>query len=158
MEGVIGAEDVAEMMGPIVGMREQDVLDYMKRGCLNLSTNPAVARLVDAARRIGKHTILVTGNIDLFDSVIVPDLNLASKFDVIVNSSRSRSVFKKDLWDEAFRSLPDHVSYHDSFLIEDSRKNVELFREAGGQAHRYRDDETLMAYLADIGFPPAPET
>ena len=153
MEGVIDAEDVAGMMAPIVGMSDRDVLAYMKRGCLNLSTNSAVARLADASRRMGKHTILVTGNIDLFDSVIVPDLDLTSKFDVIINSSRSRSVLKQELWDEAFELLGEGVSYPNSFLIEDSRKNVELFRAAGGQAHHYRDDETLVAFLDDIGFP-----
>ena len=46
--------------------------------------------------------------------------------------------------------LNSGVSYHDSFLIEDSRKNVQLFRESGGQAHHYQDDETLIAFLGEV--------
>ena len=153
MDGAIGAEDVASLMAPIVGMAERDVLDCMERGLVGLHTNAAVVKLANAVKRMGKRTILVTGNIDLFDTIVVPDLDLASTFDVIVNSSRSKSSFKLSLWDEAFALLNDGVNYHNSFLIEDSRKNVELFRAAGGRAHHYLGDEALTDFLNENRFP-----
>jgi hypothetical protein len=117
MDGAIGAEAVASLMAPIVGMAERDVLDCMERGLVGLHTNAAVVKLANAVKRMGKRTILVTGNIDLFDTIVVPDLDLASTFDVIVNSSRSKSSFKLSLWDEAFalperwRKLPQQLSH-----------------------------------------------
>ena len=151
MEGTISAENMAEMMAPVTRLPGSEVLEYMKKGLKNLSQNDAVRRLVIASKEMGKRTALVTGNIDLFDSVVVPDLDLESLFDVIVNSCRSRELRKVHLWDEAFKILGGDITYETSLLIEDSSKNVNMFREQGGFGHHYRDDQTLKTYMKEIG-------
>ena len=150
MVGTISAEDVAEMMAPITRLPGSEVLEYMKKGLRNLSQNDAVRRLAITAKEMGKRTVLVTGNIDLFDSVVVPDLDLESLFDVIVNSSRSGELRKSLLWDEVFKILGGDLTYESSLLIEDSSKSVNMFREQGGFGHHYRDDQTLITYLRGV--------
>ena len=151
MEGIISAEDVAEMMAPITRLPGSEVLEYMKKGLRNLSQNDAIRSLAIASKEMGKRTALVTGNIDLFDSVVVPDLDLESLFDVIVNSSRSGELRKSLLWDEAFKILGGDLTYESSLLIEDSSKNVHMFRAHGGFGHQYLDDQALNTYLKEIG-------
>ncbi len=151
MEGKVSAEDVAAMMAPVTRLPCHEVLEYMKKGLRNLSQNDAVRSLAIAAREMGKRTALVTGNIDLFDSVVVPDLDLESLFDVIVNSSRSGELRKLHLWDEAFKILGGGITYETSLLIEDSSKNVNMFRDQGGFGHHYLDDQKLNSYLKKVG-------
>ena len=151
MEGTISAEDVAAMMAPITRLTGNEVLEHMRKGMRNLSQNDAVRRLAITAKEMGKRTALVTGNIDLFDSVVVPDLGLESLFDVIVNSSRSGELRKLHLWDEAFKMVGGDTTYETSLLIEDSSKSVNMFREQGGFGHHYRDDQTLKTYMKEIG-------
>ena len=152
MAGEINARDVAEMMCPITGIAADRVLKYMKLGVRGLSQNKAVLDLAIQAREMGKRMILVTGNIDLFDTEIVPDLGLSNIFEVIVNSSRSRELHKEKLWNEAFRLLNSGASYETSFLIEDSTNNVEMFRRLGGYAHLYVDDDGLMKEMQTLGW------
>jgi FMN phosphatase YigB (HAD superfamily) len=152
MAGEIDARDVAEMMSPVTGIAANRVIEFMKLGVRGLSQNKAVRDLAIRAREMGKRMVLVTGNIDLFDTEIVPDLGLSDIFEVIVNSSRSRELHKEKLWDEAFRLLNSGASYETSFLIEDSTNNVEMFRRLGGYAHLYVDDEGLIKEMQTLSW------
>ena len=151
MGGTISAENVAERMASLTRLPANQVLEYMKAGMRNLIQNDAVRRLAITSKKMGKRTALVTGNIDLFDTVVVPDLDLESLFEVIVNSYRSRELRKPYLWKEAFKILGGEVTYETSLLIEDSSENVDIFRANGGFAHHYQDDQTLITYLREIG-------
>ncbi|MBT3606537.1 MAG: hypothetical protein HOE48_23700 [Candidatus Latescibacteria bacterium] len=152
MTGQVSARDIAEMMAGHTQMAVSDVLLWMEKGLRDLPLNRAVDQLAIAAKKRGKKTILVTGNIDLFSTVVVPDLKLEDKFDVIVNSADYGELRKRVTWPIAFEKVGGSVGYNNSFLIEDSFSNVELFRKLGGVAYHYRSDEGLLVWLDDVGF------
>ena len=152
MDGRLGARDVAKMMAGYVQMDVGDVLMWMEKGLRDLSCNEAVVRLAKTVKKLGKKTVLVTANIDLFSSVIVPDLGLENCFDVIVNSADYGDLDKAVLWPIAFDRVGGDVGYAQSFLIEDAPHQVALFRQLGGMAHHYESDEGLLQWLGQVGF------
>jgi hypothetical protein len=77
----------------------------------------------------------------------VPDQGLENLFDIIVNSYDYRTTDKTVLWPIAFRHLGSEYGYHNSFLLEDSARNVHTFIELGGRAHRYIGDDEFDAWL-----------
>ena len=133
------------------GLGEEIVEDHLKKGLRGLSLNEEVVNLARVSRENGNATVLVTGNIDLFTEIVVPDLELRRMFDVIVNSADYREGRKEILWQIAFDLLDAAVTYDQCLLIEDSPKNVELFRRLGGRAYQYRDDDAFAVWLADAG-------
>ena len=84
---------------------------------------------------------------DVFTEFVVPAHGLADKFDVIINSFDYKELDKSVLWAIAFEFLGGGIGYHQSLLIEDGQKNVERFRESGGYACRYENDEQLTRWL-----------
>jgi beta-phosphoglucomutase-like phosphatase (HAD superfamily) len=125
--------------------------DHLKKGICGLSMNKAVADFTLAQRKAGKMTVLVTGNIDLFTEITVLDLDLYQMFDAIVNSADYRDGRKEMLWPIAFGLLDTPITFDQCLLIEDSPKNVELFRNLGGKAYQYTDDASFSKWLANVG-------
>ena len=124
----------------------------MEAGCKNLSMNQAVLDLALAQRPQGRKTTLVTANMDVFSSVIVPSHGLDRLFDVILNTFDYRELDKEVLWPIAFERLGVEFGYDNSLLIEDSSDNVARFRAHGGQAYRFQDDERFVEWLTSVGW------
>lgn len=152
MDGQMSAREIAEMMAEHTEMAVADVLMWMEKGLRDLPLNEAVDQLAVVAKKRGKKTVLVTGNIDLFSTVVVSDLNLEDKFDVIVNSADYGELRKDVTWPIAFEKVGGSIGYENSLLIEDSLFNVELFRKLGGVAHHYESDEGLLDWLGEADF------
>ena len=151
MEGQMSWREFAALVVEKTGLDEEIVEDHLKKGLRGLSLNEEVANLARVQRENGNATVLVTGNIDLFTEIVVPDLELRRMFDVIVNSADYREGRKEILWPIAFDLLDTAVTYDQCLLIEDSPKNVELFRRLGGRAYQYSDAAAFAVWLADAG-------
>jgi hypothetical protein len=67
-----------------------------------------------------------------------------------VNSFDHQNENKVDLWDYAFKELGQNISYHNSFLIDDSLTWVDKFIELGGKAHQYSNDNDFNLWQGDI--------
>jgi beta-phosphoglucomutase-like phosphatase (HAD superfamily) len=152
MEGQISWKDFAEMIVERTGLNEQIVSDHLKKGVRGLSMNKAVSNFTLAQRKAGKATVLVTGNIDLFTEIVVPDLDLYRMFDAIVNSADHCESKKEILWPIAFGFLDTPITFDQCLLIEDNARNVELFRKLGGMAYQYTDDTSFSKWLLNVGF------
>lgn len=151
MRAALTTRDIAEIMADVTGMPAARVTAFMELGCENLGFNQAVLDFAMRQRELGKKTAIVTGNMDVFGKVVVPCHRLAEKFDVIVNSFDYREIDKTVLWPKAFELLGGGIGYEHSLLIEDSQRNVMKFRERGGQACHYRNDELFLAWQQAAG-------
>ena len=114
-----------------------------------MSFNQSVWNFARTQRADGRNLALVTGNADIFREVIVPSHGLDREFDSLVSSSNFRVELpsKQPLWDAVFDALRPEFGYANSLLIEDTRREVELFRDLGGSAYQYRTDQEFDDWL-----------
>jgi hypothetical protein len=152
MAGEHTLADIAGILAPHVGMDVPSIVRTMEAGCKRLAFNRAVLDFALAQRPAGRKTALVTGNMDVFDSVVVPAHGLDRIFDVILNTYDHGELDKRVLWPIAFERLGPGIGYQNSLLIEDSPNAVRQFRAAGGYAYQYRGDEAFLAWLQSVGW------
>ena len=148
MRGELSSRDVARYLAEHTPYAVEELLDALRRGCANVTFNPAVWDLAVQQRGLGRKLALVTANMDVFSEVIVPAHHLEETFHAIVNSADYGTLDKTQLWQHAFDLIGESCSFTDSLLIEDSLVNVERFRALGGHAYRYTDDASLRAWLS----------
>jgi hypothetical protein len=89
---------------------------------------------------------------DVFTRIVIPLHRLDTVFDVIFNTSDHHELRKEILWDRAFELLGDGITYANSLLIEDGTKEPALFRQRGGTAYQYENDDLFCQWLKQIGW------
>ena len=145
--GLLSSRDVANYLSPKTGLSPGFILSALYEGCAQIEFNEAVWDFVGEQGRLGRKTVLVTGNFDVFTEVVVPARGLDKVFDAIVNSCDYGTGDKDELWPIAFDMLGEGYGYSGSLLIEDTSHEVVRFREAGGVAYQYTDDAAFRRWL-----------
>lgn len=153
MGGAVTIHDIAQELAPIVRMENSRIVSFLELGCQKLSFNEAVWDFAIRQRTAGRKTAIVTGNMDVFTKIVIPCHNLGEKFDVIINSFDYHVIDKNILWAKAFEILGHGVGYRQSLLIEDGANNVRKFRENGGYAYQYVNDEQFLKWLESVKWP-----
>ncbi len=153
MSGLTTSMDVCGHLSGLLDISPESIHDALVRGCSDMHFNDAVWSFVKRQHDAGPKLALVTTNADIFTDVIVPAHRLGDTFDAIVNSAdyKVRLESKQRMWNDAFESLGAEHGYQSSLLVEDTLKEVRLFRELGGQAYHYSDDEAFAAWLESAG-------
>jgi len=153
MGGLVNSEGVAEYLSDHLDASAADIYSALVRGCSRMSFNQAVWDFARNQKAEGRKLALVTINADIFKDVIVPSHGLDREVDIIVSSSDFKTELpsKQPLWDAAFDALGTEFGYANSLLIEDTQREVELFRELGGTAYRYQNDSDFIDWLAPSG-------
>ena len=154
MTGDLQLVDIARIVAQHVALPLALIIETMERGCSTMHFNPAVWEFACAQRAQGRKTALVTANMDVFSTVVIPAHGLDRVFDVILNTSDYRELRKELLWDRAFKLLGDDLHYATSLLVEDGPKEPALFRARGGYAYQYENDERFRAWLQDLHWTP----
>jgi FMN phosphatase YigB (HAD superfamily) len=140
--------EVAEYLSTRLPFSASDILEALQRGCSNLTMNSAVWKFALAQKDKGRTLALVTVNMDVFTEIVVPAHGLDRVFDVIVNSADYGYDGRKEkLWKIAFDRLGAGYQYSNSFLVEDGEECSQRFRELGGLAYRYTDDDAFTLWL-----------
>lgn len=152
MVGEIGLTEIAGIVSETVDVERGEVLDHLRQGCECLSENQAVKDLAVRLKEAGIPIGLVTANFDVFNTVVVPAHGYDQLFDVIVNSCDYGTVDKRLLWPVAFAEMGNAIGYHNTLLIEDGERELNMYREMGGQAIEYREDEELLGELIEYEF------
>ena len=140
---MISSHEVSERLSDCLGFSVDEIHSALARGCSRTSFNQSVWNFARTQRADGRKLALVTGDVDIVREVIVPSHGLDREFDSIVSSSDFGVELpaKQPLWDAAFDALGPEFGYANSLLIEDTRREVELFRDRGGAAYQYRNDQ-----------------
>jgi 2-hydroxy-3-keto-5-methylthiopentenyl-1-phosphate phosphatase len=150
MSGKISIRHIAELLRNEINLDVSEIVEFMEMGCENLEFNMAVLDFAISIRNKGVKTAIVTGNMDVFTNVVVPSHQLDEKFDVILNSFDYQELDKAVLWPIAFNLLGSEIEYSNSLLIEDGSQNVEKFRNYGGYAYKYSNDQEFLMWLDEI--------
>jgi beta-phosphoglucomutase-like phosphatase (HAD superfamily) len=152
MEGKITSREIIQHLACHLSVGEQELRNALESGCRNLTWNPAVWRFVCSQKDAGRPVALVTLNMDVFTDIVVPHYRLDETFDVIVNSADEGTLDKLRLWRDAIDRLGGGLELSDCLLIDDSVRNLTRFRQAGGLAILYLDDEHFRGELAQRGY------
>lgn len=154
MLGDLRLLDIARIVGGQIDLPIAMIVETMERGCAHMTFNQAVWRFACSQRAQGRKTALVTANMDVFSSVVVPAHGLERVFDIILNTADEHDLRKEILWDRAFAILGGGLCYAHSLLIEDGPKEPALFRARGGYAYQYTDDRRFRRWLRDHQWTP----
>ena len=149
MGGLISSHEVSKRLSDCLGLSADEIHSALARGCSRTSFNQSVWNFARTQRADGGKLALVTGDVDIVGEIIVPSHGLDREFDSIVSSSDFGVELpsKQPLWDAAFDALGPEFGYANSLLIEDTRREVELFRDRGGAAYQYRNDQEFDDWL-----------
>ncbi len=153
MSGLATSRDVAAYLSGFLDMSADSIHEKLVSGCSDMHFNDAVWSFVKRQHEASRKLALVTTNADIFSDVVVPAHGLNDVFDMIVNSADygARLESKRPMWDRAFEALGAGHGYDGALLVEDTLKEVRLFRELGGQAYHYKDDASFAAWLESAG-------
>jgi FMN phosphatase YigB (HAD superfamily) len=148
MKGLVGIPDIVAVLHDKTGEDPRSIRDHLRCGCRRLKENQAVIEFVRKLKQAEIPIALVTVNFDIFNEVIVPEHGYDALFDTIVNSCDYGETDKLKLWPIAFQELGRGLGYRNTLLIEDGKKEPDLFRDAGGQAIEYTGDAAFTAEIS----------
>jgi FMN phosphatase YigB (HAD superfamily) len=117
-----------------------------------MKVNPALIQFAEKLKQDGVKTALVTGNMDIFNEITVPEKGLDKVFPLIVNSFDYK-LMKQDeegrLFDIAREKL-GLAGFKDILLIDDSEAYCDIFKKKGGQAYLYREQEEFLRWAEEL--------
>jgi len=142
--GLKTAREVAAALGAELGVDGALVFEHMQACSRQVRLYPRVAAFVDA---LAIPQAIVTVNCDIFSDVVVPALDLASRFSPVVASWEAGIEDKADLCDLAMAKLglSDRA---DCLLIDNRADNVASWRARGGSAYRFVGEQALVEQLS----------
>ncbi len=150
MKGGVAVADIAKILSAEIDLSVSEITKCLRMGCENLRFNEAVLEFALTVKERGIRTAIVTVNMDVFTEVVVPSHNLDTKFDVIVNSYDYQELDKEILWPKAFEKLGNGIEYGNSLLLDDKHHYVVKFRDRGGYAYEYQNDEAFIDWLDGV--------
>lgn len=94
---------------------------------------------------------IVSDNMDIFSEVTVPHQKFDQLFDAVFNSA-DHGLLKQDEHGKLFQHVASilEVPIEQSIFIDDSKNNVDLFRELGGRAITHTDPESTRKHLSSL--------
>jgi FMN phosphatase YigB (HAD superfamily) len=117
-----------------------------------MKVNPVVLQFAEDLKKKSIKTAIVTGNMDVFDEITVPEKKLDKIFPVIVNSWDFK-LMKQDengiLFDIALQRLGLY-SYKGVTLVDDSLAYCDMFKEKGGDYYHYTDQEAFEKWAKEL--------
>jgi len=101
-------------------------------------------------KRRGIKVGMVTNNMDVFDRITRPRLDLDGLFDgVVVNSFAHRRLKAEGLYEIAMQQI-GHTCYDTTLLIDDSPRARAAFEARGGHTYAYHSFDAFQSWIASI--------
>jgi FMN phosphatase YigB (HAD superfamily) len=155
MRAELTYRDINKIISDATGITFERLTGLFKESVRLMRINPTLIQFALELKRAGIKTALVTGNMDIFNEITVPEKKLAEVFPVIINSFDYR-MMKRDengkLFDIALKKL-GLDSYQGTWIIDDSPDICALFTAKGGRAHRFSGMREFELWLEQIFYP-----
>ncbi|HOV14459.1 MAG TPA: hypothetical protein PK771_09265 [Spirochaetota bacterium] len=147
--GKINSNDIVNHLSKELLLSPKFLLDNLKFQARNMKLNRSVFRFSKQVRSKGYFTAIATINSDIFNSDVIPGLELNKYFDCIINSFDYKIAEKHILCKIAMDKIDKNLNYNDCLLIDDTEENVNKFISMGGKGYRYTNDEEFEKWLKD---------
>jgi FMN phosphatase YigB (HAD superfamily) len=149
MKGELTSSDINEYVSAETGIPFDKLTELFKTSVRQMKINPFLIQFAQDLKLENIKTTLVTGNMDIFNEITIPDKKLDDVFPVIINSFDYK-LLKHDengkLFDIALEKLGLN-SYKDTWLIDDSPVICDLFTAKGGKAYQYSGQKEFERWL-----------
>jgi FMN phosphatase YigB (HAD superfamily) len=140
--GELTSDDVNRFISAQTGMDFDVLSTEFRRSVAQMRVD---ARLIDLAARLratGVAVGIVTGNMDVFQEIVVPRNALDQVFPVIVSSCDYGCLKEEEngrLFDVALEMLGRPGEYVRALLVDDSERSRNVFHARGGSTFPYTD-------------------
>lgn len=138
-EGRAGVVELVERLHRRTRLPASDIDDHIAAACRGVRWFPAARGALDELRGEVLQAC-TTVNPDVFTTYVVPALELATLFDVVVTSWETGIMDKSAMARHARQQLALGDDLATTLLVDNKAANVDEFRRAGGVAYLYRGD------------------
>ncbi len=153
MKGVYTYNEINLLISEATGIPFTTLTEYFIESVRAMKLNEPLLRFASSLRRNEVKTAIVTGNMDIFNIVTVPENKLYNYFQEIVNSCDYGLLKNEEngkLFDITLEKL-GLASFENTWLIDDSPVNCALYESKGGKSYRYTGQPDFEAWLEDSG-------
>ncbi|MEK7071966.1 MAG: HAD family hydrolase [Patescibacteria group bacterium] len=148
MRNQITSVEINELIAENTGIEYKLLNELYEESIRRMELEKEIIYLSESLKLSGNKIGIVTDNMDIFSKITVPNHQLDTLFDVIINSA-DYGLLKKDengkLFDIALTFLGEKIE--NSLMIDDSEKTIELYQRKGGSGFVYRDITELKLFL-----------
>jgi len=153
MKGKINHQQINQRIADGVGIDFKEINDLFLKSVqlmdLDQELLTLAVRLKENDFRIG----IVTDNMDVFSEITIPNHNLESLFEVMINSA-DEGILKNDNNGRSFDLVVSRLGEDDcskAIMIDDSEGTIELFQSKGGCGILFTDVINLKKELVQLG-------
>jgi FMN phosphatase YigB (HAD superfamily) len=149
MKGEFSYHQINKLISDTTGIPFEELTELFKTSVRQMKISPALIQLALLLKKRGTKIALVTGNMDIFNEITIPEKHLADIFSVIVNSCDYKMGKYDDngkLFDIALEKL-GLSSFQGVLLVDDSLTSCTIFTAKGGLAHQYSGQAELELWL-----------
>jgi FMN phosphatase YigB (HAD superfamily) len=151
MRGEFTWRDINKVIAAATGIDCELLDERLEESVRLMQVNPELLRFAERLKQNGVKVALVTGNMDIFNEITVPEKGLDKVFPLIMNSW-DYGLMKQDengrIFDIAREKLglPD---FKDILLIDDSPIYCDIFRKKGGQVYQYANQDDFLQWAEE---------
>ncbi len=147
MRGKIRAQEINQIVVKYTGIDYAELHKLFVESVRNMKIDERIIGVARELKQNGRTLGIVTDNMDVFTEITVSNHKLDELFGAIVNSA-DHGYLKKDengkLFDIAMAAVGEN-DISNTLLIDDSASTIELYRERGGNAYRYKNFTEFQA-------------
>jgi FMN phosphatase YigB (HAD superfamily) len=154
LRGDITYHEINKLISEATGLPLDGLTELFKASVRQMDINPKLIQFAQSLKLKGIKTALITGNMDIFNEITIPEKQLSAVFPVIINSYDYK-MLKIDNNGELFDiglKLVGLASYRGVWLIDDSPEHCAIFKAKGGYAYRYLGQKEFESWLKKSHF------
>lgn len=148
MRNQTNSAEINRLIAENTGIEYESLNELYEESIRKMKLEKDVKDLARSLKLSGKKIGIVTDNMDVFTQITVPNRQLGTLFDIIINSADHGMLKKEDdgkLFDIALTALK--VDIENSLIIDDSEATIELYKKKGGNGFIYRNSAELKLFL-----------
>lgn len=148
MRNRVNSADINELIAKNTGIENEFLNQMYEESVRRMELEKEVINIAESLKLSGKKIGIVTGNMDIFTKITIPNHKLDKLFDVIVNSADYGILKNEDggkLFDITLTALEEKIE--NSLMIDDSEAIIELYKQKGGNGFVYRSPVELKSFL-----------
>jgi len=148
MRNQINSDEINKIVSKNTGIEYTILTGLYEEGVRMMKLDNEIKNLAELLKLSGCKIGIVTDNMDMFTQITVPNNQLNTLFDGIINSADYGMLKKENngkLFDIALADLGENIE--NSMMIDDSEKIIELYKKKGGNGIVYQNITELKSFL-----------
>ena len=152
MRGQKSSEDINKIISTECNLDYNMIWKYFVKDCENMYVAEDVLSAISSCRK-NNTLILITDNMDSFNRFTRDKLKLTEYFDYIFNSCDYGLLKDDPIQKGLFKKVIDihNFDIKKSVLLDNSKKNCDLFSELGGESFLVKDKQDVISILKMLG-------